>query len=298
MLKRIIGILALACATGGGFAQNPAVEQVRSRTQAVTIEDTADLRMIAEDRGEVVELNAQPARAFKFRMGGSTAIEHHSNARLLGSGPVDDWASQSAVEAGFNMPLGEKFSFDLSLRADVARYFHLENISYWGPAATALFDYRPHTGWPRIFAGGQLYRYDLIDTGNKITDAGAAIAGLDHSWVLRGGRSALSTGYQFSRFWASPLSEDRASHTLFATYTHQLAAKLYAQASYIWQYTEFENQVRHDSRHVVGVGLIYAPTEKFALRLYVNFVRNESSNPLTDYEDFTPGLGGAFSFQF
>jgi hypothetical protein len=298
MFKRIIGILALACATSGGFAQNAAVEQVRGRTQAVTREETADLRMIAEDRGEVVELSGQPARAFKFRAGVSTAIEHHSNARLLGSGPVDDWASQSAVEAGFNKPLGEKFSFDLSLRADVASYFHLERLSYWGPSATALLDYRPHTGWPRFFAGGQLYRYDLFDTGAKITDAGAVIAGLDHSLVLRGGKSALSAGYQFSRFWASPLSEDRASHTLFTTYTHQLATKLYAQASYIWQYTEFENQVRHDSRHTLGVGLIYAPTEKFAVRLYANFVRNESSNPLTDYEDFTPGLGGAFSIQF
>jgi hypothetical protein len=298
MLKRIIGILALACATGVGLAQNPAVEQVRTRTQAVTREDTADLRMIAEDRGEVVELNGRPARAFKFRTGISTAIEHQSNARLLGSGPVDDWASQSAIEAGFNQPLGEKFSFDLSLRADAARYFHIENISYWGPTATALFDYRPRTGWPRIFWGGQLYRYDLIDTGNKITDAGAAIAGLDHSWIFRNGRSALSAGYQFSQFWASPLSEDRASHTLFTTYTHQLTASLYAQASYIWQYTEFENQVRHDSRHTIGAGLIYAPREKFAVRLYANFVRNESSNPLTDYENFTSGVGAAFLFQF
>jgi hypothetical protein len=298
MLKQIIGILALACATGGGFAQNPAVEQVRTRTQPVTRADTADLRMIAEDRGEVVELNGQPARAFKFRTGVSTAIEHHSNARLLGIGTADDWTSLSAVEAGFNKPLGEKFSFDLSLRADVARYFQIENISYWGPTATALFDYRPRTGWPRIFAGGQLYRYDLIDTGTKLTDAGAVLAGLDQTWVLQNGRSALSAGYQFSNFWAFPLSEDRASHTLFTTYTHQLAQTLYAQASYIWQYTEFANQVRHDSRHVVGVALIYAPKDRFSVRLYASFVRNESSNPLTDYDDFTSGLGATVSFQF
>ena len=298
MLKRIISIFALACTTAVGLAQNPVVEQVRTRTQSVAGEDTASLRMIAEDRGQVVELNGQPARSFKFRTGVSTAIEHHSNARLLGSGPVDDWTSQSAVEAGLNKPLGDKFSFDLSLRADVANYFQLERLSYWGPSATALFDYRPNAAWPRFFAGGQLYRYDLFDTGTRITHAGAVIAGLDRTWIFLNGKSALSAGYQFSRFWASPLSEDRASHTLFTTYTHQIAASLYLQGSYIWQYTEFENQARQDSRHTLGVGLIYAPKDKFAVRLYANFVRNESSNPLTDYEDFTSGLGAAFSLQF
>ena len=298
MLKRSIALLVLACVTVVGFAQNAPVEQVRGRTQAVGRDDAANLGMIAEDRGQVVELNAQPARSLKFRTGMSTAIEHHSNARLLGSGPVDDWAFLGAVEAGANKPLGDKFSFDLSLRADVANYFQLERLSYWGPSGTALFDYRPDAEWPRLFIGGQLYRYDLFDTGTKITSAGALIAGLDHSWVFRGGKSVLSAGYQFSQFWASPNFEDRASHTLFTTYTHQLAASCYAQASYLWQYTDFEKQARYDSRHVVGVGLIYAPKDMFAVRLYANFVRNESSNPFTDYEDFTAGLGAVFALQF
>lgn len=298
MLKRTIGSLALACVTTVGFAQNAAVEQVRGRTQAVGREDTADLRMIAEDRGQVVELNGQPSRSFKFRTGVSSALEHHSNARLLGSGPVDDWTFVAAVEAGVNKPLGDKFSLDLSVRADVANYFQLERLSYWGPSATALFDYRPATGWPRLFVGGQLYRYDLFDTGAKITSAGALITGVDHTWIFRGGKSSLSAGYQFSQFWASPNFEDRASHTLFTTYTHQLTAKLFVQASYLFQYTDFEKQARYDSRHVLGLGLIYAANDKFAARLYANFVRNESSNPFTDYEDFTSGLGASFILQF
>ena len=271
---------------------------MRGRTQAVGREDPADLRMIAEDRGQVVELNGQPARSFKFRTGVSSALEHHSNARLLGSGPVDDWTFLAAVEVGVNKPLGDKFSFDLSIRADVANYFQLERLSYWGPSATALFDWRPRSGWPRLFVGGQLYRYDLFDTGAKITSAGALITGVDHTWVFRGGKSSLSAGYQFSQFWASPNFEDRASHTLFATYTHQLATKLFVQASYAWQYTDFEKQARYDSRHVIGLGLIYAANDKFAARLYANFVRNESSNPFTDYEDFTTGLGASFILQF
>ena len=284
--------------TAAGFAQNAAVEQVRGRTQTLPRDNAGELKMIAEERGEVVELTGQPSRALRFRTGVSTNVEHQSNAPLLPSGPHDDWLSLSAIEAGFNKPLGEKFSFDLSLRTDVARYFHIANISYWGPSATALFDYRPRTGWPRIFAGGQLYRYDLIDTSTKITDAGALIAGLDQSWIFQGGKSGISTGYQFSRYWASPLSEDRAAHAIFATFTHQLAASLFAQASYIWQYTDFANQARYDSRHTIGVALIYAPKESIAVRLYANFVRNESSNPVTDYENFATGLGGTFSIRF
>ncbi len=298
MLKRIVGITALACVATVSHAQNAAVEQVRGRTQSAGRDDTADLRTITEDRGQVVEIGGQPARALKFRTGVSAALEHHSNARLLGSGPVDDWAFLGAVEAGVNKPLGEKFSFDLSLRADVANYFQIERLSYWGPSAIALFDYRPHAAWPRLFVGGQLYRYDLFDTGARITHAGSVLAGVDHTWVLRAGKSGITTGYQFSQFWATPMSEDRASHTLFATYTHQLTATLYAQASYVWQHTEFENQPRQDSRHTIGGGLIYAPRDRFSVRLYANFVRNESSNPFTDYENFTTGLGAMFQLQF
>lgn len=298
MFKRVAGFPAAVCLTATGFAQNAVVEQVRGRTQAVSREEVGELKVIAEDRGEVVELTGRPSRALRFRTGVSTAIEYQSNAPLLGSGPRNDWVSISAVEAGLNKPLGEKFSFDLSLRADVARYFHIENISYWGPSATALFDCRPRPGWPRVYAGGQLYRYDLLDTGAKITDAGGVIAGLDHSWIFQEGRSGLSAGYQFSRFWAFPLSEDRASHSIFATFTFQLVPSLFAQASYVWQYTDFANQARYDSRHTIGGGLIYAPRENITARLYANFVRNESSNPITDYENFTAGLGGMFSIQF
>ena len=61
MLKRTV--LALICFATPAFAQNAAVEQVRTRTQSLSREDSDALKMIAEDRGEVVELTGKPARA-------------------------------------------------------------------------------------------------------------------------------------------------------------------------------------------------------------------------------------------
>ncbi len=294
----IIGIASHGIAQNAAPAQNPAVEQVRGSTQALTPETRADLRMIAEDRGEVVELNGRSGRTPRFRLGASTSIEHQSNAPLLPSGPRDDWASTSYFDAGWNPALSESLSFDLSLRTEITGYFHLDQLSYWGPTASALFDWHPRAKWPHAYAGGQLYRYDRIRSGAEITSAGAVLAGLEQSWDFHGGRTRFSLGYQFANYWAFPLTEDRMTHTLFAAITHQLAGPLYAQGSYIWQYTDFENQARYDSRHTLALGLLYALNDRTALRLYLNFVRNESSAPAADYENVSSGLGATFSMHF
>ncbi|MEQ1851702.1 MAG: outer membrane beta-barrel protein [Chthoniobacteraceae bacterium] len=291
MVKRAAGIFAVFCMTGGGFAQNLAVEQVRTRTQGISRADSVELKMIAEERGEVVELTGRPARALQLRAGISTNLEYQSNSPALPSGPRGDWLSLSAFEAGLNKPLGEQFSLDLSIRTDVAAYFHFDGISYWGPSAIGLVYYRPSANWPRVYVGGQLYRYDNIRNGSKITDAGAVIAGTDHSLVFDGGRSVLSIGYQFARYWANPLTEERTSHVLFASFTRQLSGSLYAQASWNWQYSDFDALARRDSRNLIGLGLIYAVKENVALRIYANYLRNESNNPFVDYENFTVGLG-------
>ena len=298
------GLFATIALASPGLAQNaapplnPAIEQVRGSTQALTPETRADLRMISEDRGEVVELNGRPGRSPRFRLGASTSIEHQSNAALLPSGPRDDWASTSFFDAGWNPALSESLSFDLSLRSEITGYFHLDQLSYWGPMTSALFDFHPRANWPHAYAGGQLYRYDRIRSGAEITSAGAVLAGLEQSWDFHSGRTRLSIGYQFANYWAFPLSEDRMTHTLFVAITRQLAGSLYAQGSYTWQYTAFENQARYDSRHNIALALLYALNDRTALRLYMNFVRNESSAPPADYENFSSGLGVSFSAHF
>ena len=293
-----IGLLASVGTMAAGFAQNAPLEQVRERTAVFTREGSEERKMIAEDRGEVVELTGKPARGLRYRLGASTNIEHQSNAPLLGSGPKDDWVSLTAVEAGFNLPLSGTVSFDLSIRSDLVSYFHFDKISYWGPSGIAQFEYRPNAVWPRFYAGTQLYRYDFVHNGVELTSAASVLAGVDRSWDFQQGKMRLSAGYQFQRFWAFPKSEDRSTNTLFASVTRQLTRSLFAQGTYIWQYTDFESQARRDSRHIVSLGIIYALNPKSALRLYANYVRNESTNPLADYENFTTGIGAAFSAQF
>ena len=299
MLKRIFtALLSAACMARASFAQNAPLEQVRERTITFTREGSTERRMIAEERGEVVELTGKPARTPRFRTGVSTNLEHQSNAPLLPSGPKDDWVSLTGIEAGYHLPLSGTVSFDLSIRSDLATYFRFDKISYWGPSGIAQFEYRPNTVWPRFYAGTQLYRYDFLRNGVELTSAAAVLAGADRSWDFHQGKTRVSAGYQFERFWAFPKSEDRSAHTLFATATRQLTRSLFTQGAYVWQYTGFESQVRRDSRHILSLGLICALNPKAALRLYASYVRNESSNPATDYGNFTTGIGASFSAQF
>ena len=299
MLQRsAIGLLVSVGTMAAGFAQNASLEQVRERTTTFTREGSAERKMITEDRGEVVELTGKPARGLRYRLGASTNIEHQSNAPLLGSGPKDDWISNTGIEAGFNLPLSGTVSFDLSIRSDLVSYFHFDKISYWGPSGIAQFEYRPNAIWPRFYAGTQLYRYDFLHNGVELTSAASVLGGVDRSWDFQQGKLRITVGYQFQRFWAFPQSEDRSTHTLFASATRQLTHSLFAQGTYIWQYSDFESAVRRDSRHNVSLGLIYMLNPKAALRLYGSYVRNESTNPLADYENFTTGIGASFSAQF
>ncbi len=264
--------------------------------------------MIEEERGEVVDLNAPPVVARpKFRVTVQLNIEHQSNASLSPGRQVDDWLLLPSLEAGWNASLGAGFSLDLSVRADLAKYFRLDASTYWGPSATAILEYRVRPEWPRIYVGGQGYRYDLIDPSDEITRAGAFITGIDCSRAFHGGRTQIAVGYQFAKYWASPRIEDRGSHALFAAATRQIKGPLYAQLSYSWQFTAFERQAvldrqglhdRNDSRHIVSAGVIYAFSNDAFIRLYASYLHNDSNNPFADYGNFTGGLGSAVTLRF
>lgn len=296
-----VGLAGFAC------AQEAAIERVRASTLAVSMGETGSLKMIEEERGEVVDINAEPAAAPKFRVTVQMNVEHQSNAALSPAHHVDDWLLLPSLEAGWNTPLGRGFSLDLAVRADLAKYFRLDANTYWGSSATALLEYRARPQWPRIYVGGQGYRYDLIDLSREITRAGALLAGFDVSWAFHGGRTQLAAGYQFAKYWASPAVEDRVSNAVFVTATRQLHGALYAQVAYSFQATALDRQSildreglhdRNDNRQTVSAGLIYAFSNDAFLRLYATYLRNHSNNPFADYENFTGGIGSALTLRF
>ncbi len=302
--KQFAGLVAatpLVVASALVAAEPGAVEQVRLRTSTVPLREAQELNMVQEERGEVVELGTPSAQTLKtkhFRVSVTMNIEHQSNAILDPDHNRDDWVFLPAIEVGYNVELGKGFSLDISARADLARYLRHEESTYWGPSGTLQLEYRPRPDLPRLYVGGQAYRYDLIDPAEEITRAGAVIAGTDKTWVFNEGRSLFSAGYQFARYFASPRIEDRDAHTLFASFTQQVWGQLYFQASYAWQFTIFENQDRTDARHITSVGFLYAFNNDSILRLYASYQRNDSTNPYADYENFTTGLGAAMTFRF
>lgn len=288
-------------------AQDAAVERVRATAPATALGETGSLKMLEEERGEVVDINAAPAAAPKFRVTVQMNVEHQSNAALSPAQHVDDWLLLPSLEVGWNTPLGHGFSLDLAVRADLAKYLRLDESTYWGSSATALLEYRARPQWPRLYVGGQGYRYDLIDPSREITRAGALLAGFDVSWAFHGGRTQLAAGYQFAKYWASPAAEDRLSHAVFITATRQLHGALYAQLAYSFQSTAFDRQnildadglhERNDRRQTASAALIYAFSNDAFLRLYATYMRNHSNNPFADYENFTGGIGSALTLRF
>ena len=304
MIRFRLFVLIALCVNGVALAQQAAIERARVGAPAVAVsEASAALKMIAEERGEVVEIQTQAIQAplaapTKFRATLQSNLEYQTNAALNPDHNVGDWLWTPSFELGCRQPLPAGLSLDVAARVDLAQYFELDDSSYWGPSATGILEWRGRQAWPRFYAGSQVYRYDLIDPSREITRAVALVAGTDHSWQFHEGRTVVSAGYQFAKYWASPESEERSSHAMFAGVTRQLRGPWFVHASYAWQFSHFEQRGREDSRHVASAGLIYVFNPNTLLRLTASYVRNESTFPLADYENFSTGLGAALTLRF
>lgn len=291
-----IGSLAVSA-----IAQDPRSYSYQSSAKAQSADEIEDLGEISasdsagrEGDGKSIPEPAPLKRKFRFNV--TARGEFTSNAKLSGDHSSGDILGLPTIEAGYNVALGKYFTFDLAAKVESAIFGDHNDRSFIGYSANATLDFRPRPGLPRIYISAEPYRYDSFDTGDLLTQAIGLAAGTDWGYAFNNGRSLLYGGYNFERYLADPSIDNRNAHRVVVGLAHQLRSNLTGQLFYAWQYNDFIDASRHDSRHLVGVNLIYTFSERWLGTLSTSFVDNDASVDRASYQSVNAGLGLTLQF--
>ena len=247
-----------------------------------------------EDIGEVSPVLSD-WRA-KTRASVTTRHEFTSNAQLTGFHDSSDYVFLPTAIFGFNTPLAKNITLDVEARLEMGVYANDNERSFSGYSLTSTLDWRANPNAPRIWIGVQPYRYDSLDTGDRITQALGLSAGTDWGFAFNRGRSLAFMGYSFSDFLSDPTLDSRTQHKIVLGLTQQFTPQFYAQLFYAWQYSDFYNDDRHDSKHLLGLNLTYQIRRNFFTTLSGNWTTNDSDAVKASYEGAGAALG--FTLQF
>jgi hypothetical protein len=101
-----------------------------------------------------------------------------------------------------------------------------------------------------------------------------------------------------------PDINDRFDDTVSLTFSWQLTSHLILQPYYRFQYSNYHYDTlmtsdRNDYLNTFGVTLFYYFNKNTSLRVYFNYNRKQSDDPLTpSYHEYDGGLGGALDLKF
>jgi hypothetical protein len=251
---------------------------------------------VEEEIGTIgaVERGAQPNPAFRISVQGQA--EYRTNAEMRGATGRDDFVYTPKIELGYTVPLGRGFSLDLMARIDAVLYSRLSDNEFIDYGASAFLDYRRHPGSPRFYVGVEPYYYQGFDSEKLISEAVGVRTGIDHGIPFNHNRTLFFYGYEYAHFSASPSFDNRHQHRLIAGLTHQITSKIFAQAFYSYQYSDYYELDRQDSRNTASLSLIYNFTPHLSGSLLADFVDNNSGLQAFSYQ--SSGYGLSFAYQF
>jgi hypothetical protein len=280
-------------------AVTPVFAEVASDPKTYSYQSSANSRESAEEKediGELVEDTGFKALRDKFRFTVSARSGYTTNALLDGSNGSSDLIFLPTLEAGFHTSLGQHFSFDLSTRVETVLYAKYDERAFAGYSALATLDYRIKEGLPRFYASVEPYRFDSFDTGDLLTQAIGFTGGVDWGIAFDGGHSLGFVGYSFTDYLADPTMDSRIVHRAIAGVAHQLRSNLTAQLYYLYQFSDYTDFDRHDSKHTIGGVLIYQFSDHWFGNWTSSFVDNSSTQNHASYESFSTTLGATFQF--
>ena len=291
-----LGLLALAAFAEDG--RNYSYHTAARPQGADEVDDLGEISA-AEGAGQESDGKSVPTPAAmkgKFRFNVSTRGEFTTNATLSGNHSSGDFIGLPTVEAGYNIALGKYFTFDLSGKVESAIYADHSDRGFVGYSANATLDFRPFTGAPRVYISAEPYRYDSFDIGDSITQAVGLAAGTDWGYAFNNGRSLFYTGYNYDHYFADPDTDDRNAHRIVVGPAHPPRSNLTGQIFYAWQYNDFVEISRHDSRHLAGANLIYTFSNHWLGTFSASFVDSDSSAERASYQSVNASLGLTLQF--
>lgn len=248
-----------------------------------------------EDLGDIQAADESSVKS-KFRATVNVKGEFTSNALLTGHHDSNDFVFLPVVDLGYTQPLGPKFSIDLAAKIELGLYSNHDERAFVGYSVKSTLDYHPSKNLPRFYVGVEPYRYDSIDLGDRITQAIGFSAGTDWGYAFNHGHSLFFSGYSFTSYIADPTVDTRHSHKIVAGISHQFRSDLTGNLFYAWQYNDFINFDRHDSKHLVGLNLIYQFRQDWFATLSGAFADNDSDVNSATYQSVSGSLGVTYQF--
>lgn len=296
-----ITFLAAVALSRGAVAQDAKNFNYRSSAKTQSADEVEDIGEISGSGGgggaaDGKSIPEPQGIKGKFRFNVTTRAEYTSNAKLSGDHSSGDFIGLPTVEGGYNVALGKSFTFDLAAKVESGIYADNSDRGFLGYSANATLDYRPKAGLPRVYVTAEPYRYDGFDTGDRITQAIGLAAGTDWGKSFNAGRSVAFVGYNFGHYFADPTIDNRDSHRVVVGVAHQLRQNLTGQLFYAWQFNDYTDLDRHDSRNMVGVNFVCAFTKSLFGSFTTSFVDNDSNFDQASYQSITASLGLTLQF--
>jgi hypothetical protein len=248
-----------------------------------------------EDLGDIVAADTDEVKS-KFRASVNVKGEFTSNALLTAHHDSNDFVFLPVIDLGYTQPLGPKFSLDVAAKVELGLYANHDERAFVGYSVKTTLDYHPAQNSPRFYVGVEPYRYDSLDLGERITQAIGLSAGTDWGYAFNNGHSLFFTGYSFTSYFSDPTIDTRNAHKLVAGLSHQFAEDLTGNLFYAWQYSDFTHFDRRDSKHLVGLNLIYQMTQDWFATLTGAFSDNDSDVDTASYQSVSGSLGVTYQF--
>ncbi len=252
---------------------------------AAIIEDLGDIRPL-EDKSLLKRL----------RVTASLRAEFVSNALSRGNHGSGDLLLLPTVGASYEQPFGAGFSLSLNARTESFIYAKFDEESFWGFSGAALLNYQPTPESLRIYAGAEPSWYSSIRTGSQLSEAIGISAGVQKEWAFNRDQSIFFLGYNFTHYASSPAVDDRDAHRVTAGITHQIRPSVHGQLYYSYQWSDYTNATRRDSRNLVGVNFVFRLNNHWTANATAYLVDNDSTAARANYQTFGTGLGISCQF--
>jgi hypothetical protein len=249
-----------------------------------------------EDIGEIDEKGGSTTFRDKLRVNVDFRTAYTTNALLQGNHGSSDVLFLPTLDVGYHTALSSHFNFDLDTKVESAIYSKFQDHGFVGYSAQATIDYHIKEGLPRFYATLEPYRYDSFDTGQLQTEAIGFTGGTDWGIAFNGGRTLGFVGYSFTDYLSDPNIDTRLVHRAVAGFAHQLRSNLTAQLYYVYQYSNYTDFDRSDSKHAVSGNLIYQFNDHWYGTFSSSFINQGSTQDHASYQSFSTTLGLSFHF--
>jgi hypothetical protein len=264
-------------------------EGIQTNASKQTAEEVEDIGVIDENQGFKTFRD-------KLRFNVSARGAYTTNALLRGNHDSSDLLFLPTIEAGFHTPLGKNFTFDLSTKIESVTYMENQHEGFVGYSAMSTLDYRFAKNMPRIYGSVEAYRYDNYDSGDLMSSAVGFIVGTDYGIPFNAGRTLGFVGYSFTDYLADPNIDSRLVHRAVVGLAHQIRSNITGQLYGVYQYSDYTDFSRDDSKFTIAGNLIYQFNANLFGSIGAAWVSNDSTQNNASYESFSTSLGLTLQF--